>query len=788
MMYGRFCRGIAVAFLFLTYSSTAGISGQLFTVQDSIEMARFSDPAARDPAAQIKHSPDSTHFLVITTRGLIASDQVESTLWLFDRSSIQSFLAAKDQRSAPQPVALVRLRGRLEADQDDSYGSLITSATWSADSRSILYLGENSEGNRQLFRIAISGGSPKALTPPNQSVQTFDASADTVVYTAGPPTKAVTTPPGTPINPSAMDITGQTLSELLFPENWGKLDQVRASLWVARKGQNLEIKDPRSGRAFILSASNDAFKVAIAPDQRTAVIAIPVEEIPVAWGAYTPAMTELRFKPKPGTPENKKDFMWPMQYGLLDIDHGTLSPLIDAPSGVLAGYYDFPFATWSADGSAVLVANSFIPLSPSRAAADSEALLPCAAVVVRLPGRHSECVVRSRSTEKDNAHPLFAFDGAFVVGHDELRLRLRAYGRLEIETYRYQDGAWKQIDARADKGDEAQGRVSLRQGLNSPPALWATDQAGREKKLWDPTPHLRSIALGDASVFRWKDATGYEWSASLIKPVGYQTGRRYPLVIQTHGFHNEAEFITDGAFTTSFAARQLAAVGFVVLEVRDRHDHMVTPEEASDMVRGFETAVDQLVAAGLIDPKRVGIIGFSRTCYYAESALLYASERYAAASIADGVDESYMQSMFFDVDRTFIEGASIYGAKPFGPGLKNWVDAAPGFHLDRVQTPLMITAITSGSVLEEWEIYSSLRQQGKPVWFLYIPHGQHILQNPLDRLASQQANVDWFRFWLQGYEDPAVGKAGQYRYWENLCDVQFAQNPGRPKYCLGTRH
>jgi len=73
------------------------------------------------------------------------------------------------------------------------------------------------------------------------------------------------------------------------------------------------------------------------------------------------------------------------------------------------------------------------------------------------------------------------------------------------------------------------------------------------------------------------------------------------------------------------------------------------------------------------------------------------------------------------------------------------------------------------------EIYASLRLQKKAVDMMYIPDGQHILQKPLDRLASQQSSVDWFRFWLQGYEDPAAEKAEQYRRWEKLCDMQVSQ-------------
>ncbi len=40
------------------------------------------------------------------------------------------------------------------------------------------------------------------------------------------------------------------------------------------------------------------------------------------------------------------------------------------------------------------------------------------------------------------------------------------------------------------------------------------------------------------------------------------------------------------------------------------------------IIRGFESAIARLDAMGLIDPKRVGAIGFSRTSYYVESALI----------------------------------------------------------------------------------------------------------------------------------------------------------------------
>jgi hypothetical protein len=39
-------------------------------------------------------------------------------------------------------------------------------------------------------------------------------------------------------------------------------------------------------------------------------------------------------------------------------------------------------------------------------------------------------------------------------------------------------------------------------------------------------------------------------------------------------------------------------------------------------------------------------------------------------------------------------------------------------------------------------------------------------------MASQQGNVDWFRFWLQGYEDPDSAKTSQYTRWRQLRELR----------------
>ena len=49
---------------------------------------------------------------------------------------------------------------------------------------------------------------------------------------------------------------------------------------------------------------------------------------------------------------------------------------------------------------------------------------------------------------------------------------------------------------------------------------------------------------------------------------------------------------------------------------------------------------------------------------------------------------------------------------------------------------------------------------------LYVfPNEPHQKFQPRHKLAVYERNVDWFRFWLQGYEDLDPAKAAQYARW-----------------------
>src|SRR6185437_3215099 len=114
---------------------------------------------------------------------------------------------------------------------------------------------------------------------------------------------------------------------------------------------------------------------------------------------------------------------------------------------------------------------------------------------------------------------------------------------------------------------------------------------------------------------------------------------------------------------------------------------------------------------------------------------------------------------------------------------RTWLQRAPGFNLDHVTAPLRLTALGSpeggpDSVFGEWEMFAGLLLQGKPAELVYIPGAAHEIIKPWERMTSQQqGTVDWYRFWLQGYErtepiaeihETAEELAAQYTRWKKL--------------------
>jgi dipeptidyl aminopeptidase/acylaminoacyl peptidase len=318
-------------------------------------------------------------------------------------------------------------------------------------------------------------------------------------------------------------------------------------------------------------------------------------------------------------------------------------------------------------------------------------------------------------------------------------------------------------------------------------------------------PQFDGLTLAPAESIHWKSSEGLQVDGMLFTPPAYVKTKRYPLLIQTHPY--TGGFVCDSGqdHFPSYIPQLAANAGIMYLMQTypenwneadwEAHYPRGYPgekgygglQEAASSMDVWDSAVKSLDDLGLIDPTRVGIEGFSRKGWYVEFILAHAKTHYRAATATDNVQYSVGEYWLRHSAAQMKAYDLLYGGPPYGSTLKNWLDYSVSFNLDRFHTPLLMERMGYGetsysnyaslSLPESYEVFEGLTRMRKPVEFYYYPDGKHQPDHPRARLATLQRNLDWYRFWLQGYERPDEADQSQYERWHHLRDLQLVDYP-----------
>jgi dipeptidyl aminopeptidase/acylaminoacyl peptidase len=778
-LFNRHARTYTVSILILVSSFAVPLcpaqqAKKPFTVADEIGLTLFENQFAPENQA-VRFSPDGQYFAVYSERGRLDVNRVEGTLRFYRSQEIKDFLENSNQTKRPSCVWIV-------SRSTDKRSGVIKDWRWLIDSSGVAYLEHDERGKGRLVLADLRRKTIEPMTSTREGVEAFDfRDRRHYVYT--------TTGSAGTNNPQperqAIVGTGRSLYEMLFPGKaiYPMLSSIGAkrytNLWAVVDGRRFEVR--KRGTPPSIGLDHLEGELLLSPDGRSVLAALAVPEVPKSWETLYPSPSVSdAYRIETGKVVH--------QFVLITLRTGSIRSLTGAPVSEDAGLWAPVFAlpSWSKDGQAVLLPGTFIKSNdnvPSR---------PCVAVV-DLAYNSRSCVEKLGAMwpEPGVEQGLPIANVSFVNGDRERVLVsfCRNLGQWSIgETAEYRratDSLWKVVARTMGDSEAVHGglKVTIQQGLNQPPVLVATNKKF-SRVIWDPNPELKSFALGNATVYNWKDREGRQWKGGLYKPVDYQPGKRYPLVIQTHGFV-ESEFRPSGIYPSGFAARALAGAGIAVLQSEDAaHCVYATPQEHSCAVSGYEAAVGQLISEGLVDAARIGIIGFSHSGGYVMEELTTGSLHIKAAlnEDTDLVDFfRYMAHVDYGEEVKPQEFDTTVGAKPFGQGLQLWLRRSPSFNLDKITAPLRIVIHGPDTfLLDNWQTYSGLRYLHKPVDLILMNPdnvkgmflSEHVLSTPALRIESQGGSVDWFRFWLQDYEDPDPRKTEQYKRWRELRNLQ----------------
>ena len=309
--------------------------------------------------------------------------------------------------------------------------------------------------------------------------------------------------------------------------------------------------------------------------------------------------------------------------------------------------------------------------------------------------------------------------------------------------------------------------VCVAASANAPPRLVTIDLAsGRMVTLMDPNASLRTTIGTPVRRLDWKSPLGTPFTAQLILPRGALPSTGVPLFIT---YYDCPGFLR-GGLGDEYPMLPLANAGIAALCINKPH----TPSDQRDASwdydqarAGITTIVAQLAREGVVDPHHVGMGGLS---FGGEITMVMAMQTrlLAAASISTMQLEPtfYWANTIGDRDTAKSMRATWNVGDPDGDAT-GWKRISPALNVEQIRVPLLMQ-MPEQEARSSIELIAKLSQSNVPNETIAYAHEAHLKRLPRHKEATYQRNLDWFRFWLQGYVDPDPAKADQYRRWSSM--------------------
>jgi len=356
----------------------------------------------------------------------------------------------------------------------------------------------------------------------------------------------------------------------------------------------------------------------------------------------------------------------------------------------------------------------------------------------------------------------------YDVTPDGLVASLAAGAVNRFARYRHAAGSWSRewiTGERSDRvhrfklGPDSRTLVFMHSRADTPPRwVSATIEGARlvvERPIFKINPHLDGKRNTRAGIVTWKGALDDTIEGILYYPLDYREGKRYPLVLQIHGGPDGVDldrFVESwGGYPNILAARGAFVLmpnyhgssnyGRKFLESIKGHYYEY---EVPDILKG----VDALIARGMVDPQRLGTMGWSNGAILTIQ-LLVVTDRFKAAS--PGAGEVNWISDFGNCSFGPQFDISYFGGTPWRIP-RVYFDKSPLFRLERVTTPtLILHGSEDDSVPTEqgWQQFRALNMIGKaPVKFVLFPGEPHGLRKISHQRRKMEEELAWFDRYL----------------------------------------
>ncbi|MFS8581401.1 MAG: S9 family peptidase [Limnochordales bacterium] len=255
---------------------------------------------------------------------------------------------------------------------------------------------------------------------------------------------------------------------------------------------------------------------------------------------------------------------------------------------------------------------------------------------------------------------------------------------------------------------------------------------------------LRDTALPEVMEIEFESFDGLPIHGWIMKPVGFEEGRRYPAVLQIHGGPHTA-----WGCSFSLEMQLMAAWGYAVIFVNPRGSTGYGQRFAFGCVddyggadyKDLMAAVDYAVSLGFIDENSLAVTGGSYGGFMTNWIVTQTS-RFKAAITHRSISNWISFWGVSDIGPNFMQNE--FGVESLWAGFDQLWERSPLKHAQNIETPVLICHSEHDlrCPMEQAEqLYLALKWLGKPAELLRHPRSNH----DLTRTGPPPLRVDRFR-------------------------------------------
>jgi dipeptidyl aminopeptidase/acylaminoacyl peptidase len=262
---------------------------------------------------------------------------------------------------------------------------------------------------------------------------------------------------------------------------------------------------------------------------------------------------------------------------------------------------------------------------------------------------------------------------------------------------------------------------------------------------------LAELQLGATEEFTCKAKDGNEVHGLMVKPPDYTPGKKYPTLLRIHGGPNGQD-----AHSFNFERQFFAANGYVVLAVNYRgssgrgedYQLAISGDWGNKEVLDLQAAVDHALAAGIADPDRLGVGGWSYGGILTD-AIIAKDQRFKAATSGAG---TALPLALYGVDQYIMQYDYEIGP-PWKVGMDPWNKISYAFlHADQIKTPTLFLGgekdfnvpLAGGE-----QMYQALRSLGVPTQLIVYPGQFHGITRPSYQKDRMERYLAWYNKYLK---------------------------------------